>query len=281
MPVELRGLQQLRKGHPGFGERSDAAIGQHVRPRSQVHISPTCSDESPLPSAETNSASEREYSTDSSASDGTSTREVTERDIGVEVCMPSPHACMKVYRSSQEYEEDIQNQQDKDNFLHEEIYTPSMLGPTWPYRILRERPPPKIPLPKCPSTKPTQTIRTKNVGKKRAKWTDENLVHAIACYDARYKLGECCKTFNIPKSSLRDHLSGRTTSRKIGAKTVLTKQEEGLIIEYMDEMVEIGHPLTPQMLKLKVGEICQGRLTPFKDGIPGDTSLSKGTLTLQ
>ena len=199
---------------------------------------------------------------------------MTERDIGVEVCMPSPHACMREYRSSQEYEEDIQNQQDKDNFLHEEIYTPSLLDPTWPYRILRERPPPKIPLPKCPSSiKPTQTIRTKNVGKKRAKWTDENLVHAIACYDAGYKLGECCKTFNIPISSLRDHLSGRTTSRKIGAKTVLTKQEKGLIIEYMDEMVEIGHPLTPQMLKLKVGEICQGRLTPFKDGIPRDSWL--------
>ena len=67
----------------------------------------------------------------------------------------------------------------------------------------------------------------------------------IDCYDVGYKLHECCKAFNIPKSSLRDHLSGRTKSEKIGAKTILTKQEEELIIEYMDEMLEVGQPLTP------------------------------------
>ena len=234
-----------------------------------------CSDQSSLPSPDFHPTSERGHNTYSTTSDDIGTNDRTEKDIGVEVYMPSPpHACMREYKFIQEYEEDIHNQQERENFMHEEMYPPSLLDPTWPYRILRERPPSKIPLPQYPSfTKPTKTIRTKNVGKKRAKWTDENLVHAIACYNAGYKLGECCKAFNIPKSSLRDHLSGRTTSRKIGAKTVLTKQEKGLIIEYIDEMVEIGHPLTPQMLQLKVGEIFQGKLTPFKDGILGDTWL--------
>ena len=59
----------------------------------------------------------------------------------------------------------------------------------------------------------------------------------IDCYDVGYKLGECCKAFNILKSSFRDHLSGRTKLRKIGAKTILTKQEHELIIDYMDEMI--------------------------------------------
>ena len=95
----------------------------------------------------------------------------------------------------------------------------------------------------------------------------------INCYNVGYKLEECCKAFNIPKSSLRDHLSGRTKSRKIGAKTILTEQEEELIIEYMDEMIDVGQPLTPYMLKMKVAEISQGRLTPFKDGIPRDSWL--------
>ena len=78
------------------------------------------------------------------------------------------------------------------------------------------RPPPKLPLPKwASSTKSTETIRTKNMGKWKAKWIDDDLVGAITCYDVGYKLGECCKAFNIPKSSLRDHLSGKTKSGKI------------------------------------------------------------------
>ena len=172
------------------------------------------------------------------------------------------------------YEEDIQNQQEREAPMYEEVYAPSLLDPSKPCRILKDRPPPKILLLKwIPSTKSTKNIRTKIVPKKRAKWTDQDLESAIACYDVEYKLGECCKAFNIPKSSLRDHLSGRTNSRENGAKTILTKQEQGQIIEYIDEMVEIGHPLTPQMLKLKVAEICQMRLTSFKDGIPEDNWL--------
>ena len=60
-------------------------------------------------------------------------------------------------------------------------------------------------------------------------------------------------------------------SRKIRPKTVLTKQEEGFVIEYIYEMLDVGQPLTPQMLKLKVAEIYQSRVTPFKDGIHGDS----------
>ena len=93
----------------------------------------------------------------------------------------------------------------------------------------------------------------------------------MECYNLGYKISECFEAFNIPRSSLRDHLSGRTTTRKIGAKTILTNQEEELLIQYIDDMLEVGQPLTPQMLKLKVAEICQGKLTPFKDGIPGDS----------
>ena len=63
---------------------------------------------------------------------------------------------------------------------------------------------------------------------------------ATDCYDINYKISECSKAFNIPRSSLRDHLSGRTTSKKVGAKTILTKQEQGFVIEYIDEMLDIG-----------------------------------------
>ena len=99
-----------------------------------------------------------------------------------------------------------------------------------------------------------QKVLKKIRAKRRAKWSDQDLASAIACYDIGYKLSECSKAFNIPKSSLRDHLSGKTNSRKIGTKTIFTKQEEGLIIEDMDNMLDVEEPLIPQMLKLKVAE---------------------------
>ena len=126
-----------------------------------------------------------------------------------------------------------------------------------------ERGLPKISPSKMESKYKTNKSNQKKLGgRRRAKWSDEDLVAAI----------ECCQASNIPRSSLRDHLSGRITTKKIGAKTILRKQEE-LITEYIDEMLKMGQSLTPQMVKLKVAEICQGRLIPFKDGIPRDSWL--------
>ena len=126
-------------------------------------------------------------------------------------------------------------------------------------RILRDRPPSMPPLPPWGPTKQTNgKIKT------RGNWTNEDLTKAIDYYDLGYKLSDCAKAFNIPKSSLRNHLSGKTTTRETGPKTLLSKQEEGFVIEYIYEMLDVGQPLTPQMLKLKVAEICQSRIiTPF------------------
>ena len=48
-----------------------------------------------------------------------------------------------------------------------------------------------------------------------------------------------CKTFNVSKSSLKDHLSGRTKSRKKKPPIMFTKQEECMVIQYIDEMIEV------------------------------------------
>ena len=119
-------------------------------------------------------------------------------------------------------------------------------------RILRDRPPSMPPLPPWGPTK-----KTNGKIKTRGNWTNDFLTKALDCYDLGFKFSDCAKTFNIPKSSLRDHLSGKTTTKRIGPKTVLSKQEEGFVIEYIYEMLDVGQPLTPQMLKLKVAEICQ------------------------
>ena len=53
----------------------------------------------------------------------------------------------------------------------------------------------------------------------------------------------------------------------------LTKEEEVALIHYLEEMVDLGHPLNPFQLKTKVGEMIQSRLTPFKQGIPRNSWL--------
>ena len=117
---------------------------------------------------------------------------------------------------------------------------------------------------------PSNLGKISSKAKTRGKWSDEDLVKAIDCYDVGYKISDYVKAFNIPRSSLRDHLSRKTTIRTIGPKT---KQEERMVITNIDDMLEIGQPLTPQMLKLKVEEKCQGGETPFKEGIPRDSCL--------
>ena len=63
--------------------------------------------------------------------------------------------------------------------------------------------------------------KEKEENKKKYNWSDEDLP---SCHDVRYTMSDCCKAFNISKSSLKNHSNGRTKSRKIEAQTILTKQ---------------------------------------------------------
>ena len=108
---------------------------------------------------------------------------------------------------------------------------------------------------------------------KRAQWSTEALHLAIEGLDQGWKMSEVCEKYKIPRSSLRDHVVGRSRGRKMGPKTILTKDEEEKLCEYINVMVDWGHPMTPNQLKSKVAEITQNRVTPFKNGIPGESWL--------
>ena len=56
--------------------------------------------------------------------------------------------------------------------------------------------------------------------------------------------GEVSQAFNISKSSLRDHYLGKRTSRKMGGKGVLTKEEDEALCKYVLDMAKVGLPLT-------------------------------------
>ena len=73
---------------------------------------------------------------------------------------------------------------------------------------------------------------------------------------------EVSNNFGIPRSTLREH------SRKIGPKSMLTMAEEIQLVQYLEEMVRISCPLNPTQLKLKVAEMTQTRMIPFRNDIP-------------
>ena len=130
------------------------------------------------------------------------------------------------------------------------------------------------PLPKnSPPPHVGHTSKKPNGMKTRAKWSDQDLKDAISCLDIGYTIKEVCEAFSILRTSLRDHYEGRVKGRKMGPKSILTKEEEENLVAYMMEMISLAHSLSVDDLKMKVAEICQDRQIPFGDGIPGKSWL--------
>jgi len=62
----------------------------------------------------------------------------------------------------------------------------------------------------------------------RSIWTDETLKATMEVIErGTYSLRRPSKSWNIPMNSLANHLNGKTKSRKMGPRGVLTKEEEG------------------------------------------------------
>jgi hypothetical protein len=87
--------------------------------------------------------------------------------------------------------------------------------------------------------------------------------------DARDKIRQVARLFDIPTSSLSDHVNGRTLTRKRGPTSVMTPEEESQLVQYAMKMADLGYPLNLGQLKIKVAEMTQDRPTPFIDGVPG------------
>ena len=77
------------------------------------------------------------------------------------------------------------------------------------------------------------------------------------------------RLYGIPTTSLRDHVTGKTISRKRGKSGVLSFEEENKLVNWIFRVQTLGHPITLSQCRLKVVEITQDRDTPFTKGIPG------------
>jgi transposase-like protein len=116
----------------------------------------------------------------------------------------------------------------------------------------------------------SQLKKTARQPRKMGSWTEETMRLAIKEVkkgnESMRKIGE---KYNIPASSIRDWISGKTSSKKKGPRTVLSQEEENDIVNWCLQTQQTSHGITFYMLRKKVADVCQGRETPFKDGVPG------------
>ena len=104
-------------------------------------------------------------------------------------------------------------------------------------------------------------------------WSDDALKEAIAAIDAGYKWIEVCNHYGIPRTLLKDYMSGRTRSRKMDLPLILIKEKKEELAQYLQDMVDLGHPLNPSQLKVKVAKMNLARHTPLRHGIPKNSWL--------
>ena len=77
--------------------------------------------------------------------------------------------------------------------------------------------------------------------------------------------------FDVPKSTIHDHLTGRCTKIGAGKPTVLTEEEEKSIVRSCQELAQSGFGLDRIMVGRVVRDYlaAQKRENPFKEGVPG------------
>jgi len=76
-------------------------------------------------------------------------------------------------------------------------------------------------------------------------------------------LGKVMKHWNIPFSSMSNHLNGKTHNKPCEPTSVLTKKEDHVLVTWTLAMQEIKLSTTLQQFKMIVTKIIQTKFTPF------------------
>ena len=106
----------------------------------------------------------------------------------------------------------------------------------------------------------------------KSTWTDSQLKAAVADVQSG-KLGirAAARKHGIPRSSLYDHLSGKSSKRYGGPSTVLTAEVEKEIATSCVVLQEFGFPVTKELVGVIVRDLLRDsdQASPFAGGVPG------------
>lgn len=96
------------------------------------------------------------------------------------------------------------------------------------------------------------------VKKKRAQWTDEDLQAAMnAVKTGQLTQRAASERFKLPRTTLRNHLKTEKTTKNLGRKTVLTKEQEKVLVQRIVNYASIGIVLTPKAIRRQTFLYCE------------------------
>ena len=112
--------------------------------------------------------------------------------------------------------------------------------------------------------------------KARTQYSKENLERAVEqCDSGRMHLREAAETYNVPRSTISDHMALKRAGlpiNRMGRPNALSSALENLIIHIMKSMIELGFPLGRNHVGIIIKSVLdrQGiKHVIFKDNMPG------------
>ncbi|XP_062566558.1 uncharacterized protein LOC134228881 [Saccostrea cucullata] len=83
--------------------------------------------------------------------------------------------------------------------------------------------------------------------------------------------GKAAKTYMVPKTTIVDHVTGKSQiGKKAGRKSTIPIQVENSIVEKILAAAERGFGVTKKQLIIKVARLAKLKGITFKNGVPGD-----------
>ena len=107
---------------------------------------------------------------------------------------------------------------------------------------------------------------------KKKKYSQENLLAAIEDVRAGTRNAYRASQFHkVPRSTIVNHINGKSKSFKVGRKTALTETAERALVRMILYMSDIAFGLDGDNIRLVVANFVKEKnlSTPFKNGIPG------------
>ena len=91
---------------------------------------------------------------------------------------------------------------------------------------------------------------------KRALWSEEQLKTAMKAVNDGMSVKRASEVHNIPRRTLRDHISSGSQVRKLGRNPYLKKEMEDELCARIFRLSEIGMPITGKFLRVSVFNFC-------------------------
>ena len=106
----------------------------------------------------------------------------------------------------------------------------------------------------------------------RRNYSQEDLTNAVEAIQNGLSFRKAVEQFGVPKTTLMDYSKRETTDMKrIGPPTVLTQEEEDILVHWLKTCTDRGFPRQEENLVREVQKIldADGRDNPFIDNKPG------------